>query len=181
MKRPLAYYGDAVLRQKAQPVESITPEIEEIVRDMIETMDGIPDVVSVGIAAPQVHISLRIFIVRPVDEDENGKLIFHPPLICINPTISNPSTETEELSEGCLSIPGLSAPVRRPLSITLKATGLDGVEFERRFTGYEARIVMHENDHLNGVLFIDRLSPAEKQRLDAPLRVMKQNRPGGST
>ena len=126
MKRPLAYLGDAVLRQKARPVASLTPEIHQLVEDLIETMNAVPDTVAVGIAAPQIHVSLRIFIIRLVDEDAEGQLILHQPQVCINPVLIHPAAETEELSEGCLSIPGLSAPVVRPTAITMKSTGLDG-------------------------------------------------------
>jgi len=174
MKRPLAYLGDAVLRQKARPVEEITPEIRLLVAEMIETMNAVPDTVAVGIAAPQVHASLRVFIVRMVSDAPDGQLMLHPPEVFINPTLSEPARETEEMSEGCLSIPGLSAPVQRPVSIRIRATDLEGRPFERLLTGFEARVAMHEHDHLNGILYIDRVSAAEKKRLKEPLRLIRQ-------
>jgi peptide deformylase len=109
-----------------------------------------------------------------VDDGPDGKLILHPPQVLINPVLSDPSQESEEMSEGCLSIPALSAPVRRPLSIRLQATDLEGRSIDRRLEGFEARVAMHENDHLNGVLYIDRISEPEKRRLKVPLRELRQ-------
>ena len=173
MKRPLAYYGAAVLRQKAPPVEAVTPEIRQLVADLIDSVD-VDESVGVGLAAPQIHVSLRVFIIRLVDDGPDGQLIYHPATVYINPVLSDPSPETEELSEGCLSIPELSAPVRRPLAVTVEAMDLEGNRFTRRLEGYEARVAMHENDHINGVLYIDRVSEQEKRRLKTPLRELRQ-------
>ncbi len=154
--RRLVYYGDKRLRQKSHPVKAITPEIRQLVEDMVETM--LESGRGVGLAAPQVGQLLRLFVVcyqegesRPTAE------------VFINPVLSAPSREEEEGEEGCLSIPGFSACVVRPKAISVTALDLEGNTFTKRYSGYKARIIMHENDHLNGVLFIDRLSKRQRQ------------------
>lgn len=171
MKLPLAYYGDPILRQKTSPVQEITDEIKQLVQNMIDTMeehDGI------GLAAPQVHRSLSIFITQaPIRGPENrwmpGTL-----RIFINPKIIEHSSELTLLGEGCLSIPGVYCEIYRPERIKVKATGLDGVEFMQEFVGIEAHVVMHENDHINGVLHIDRVHGKERKALENKLREIKK-------
>jgi peptide deformylase len=167
----LRYYGDPILRKTAEPVFEITEEVKEICHNMIETMlhyDGI------GLAAPQVGYLLRIFVSNVAHEDENGELHLGEPKVYINPTLTNPSDALVERSEGCLSIPKLYAAVVRPLSIDLEATDLEGNRFQETCYGYQARNRMHENDHLNGVLFIDRIKGKRRTALDPALRRIKQ-------
>lgn len=166
----LRYYGDPILRQMAQPVDEITDEIREICHDMIETMlhhEGI------GLAAPQVGHLLRIFVSNLSHEEENGELHLMEPKVYINPIISTPSETIAERSEGCLSIPKLYAAVARPLSIHLEATDLQGNRFHEECYGYQARNRMHENDHLNGVLYIDRIKGKKRTLLEPELRRIK--------
>lgn len=168
---PLAYYGDAVLRKKTSPVIEIDSTIHQLVKDMTETMEANE---GCGLAAPQVHQSLSLFITcipRYVDEDTvlPGEL-----RVFINPKIVAYSQEVWPCQEGCLSIPGLRETVERPLKVTIQATHLNGETFEEEFVGFDAHVVMHENDHINGVLFIDRLPPRKKKEIESQLREIKK-------
>lgn len=171
MKLELAYYGDPFLRKKCKPVEEINDELKELVEDMVETLvehNGI------GLAAPQVKKNLRLFITAvpkelPDGEWEEGEL-----LVFINPEIISYSEETEERQEGCLSIPKLYGMVNRPVSIVIRATDIEGNTFEREFDGLQARCCLHENDHINGVLYIDRIRGKERKLLDPKLKEIKK-------
>lgn len=160
---PVVYYGDPRLRKKADLVQGITPEIRKLVADMIETMDVKN---GIGLAAPQVGHSLRIFVLRNYLEVEEGELGLSDPLVYINPKIISISKETAVETEGCLSIPGIREKVERPLAIVIEAMNLDGNLFREEITGYNARVRLHENDHLNGVLFIDRMEGARRKKID---------------
>jgi peptide deformylase len=163
---PVRRYGDPVLRQVAQPVPEITPEIKSLVADMIETMWH---EVGVGLAAPQVGVSLRIFV---MDDGKRGARTL------INPVVTERGGSVRE-EEGCLSLPGVFADVER--STSLRVTGLDAdggpVELDAR--GLQAKIVQHEIDHLDGVLFIDRLPPVTRDRIKKKIQkegLAKDNR-----
>ena len=159
---PLAYYGDPILRKKADVVTDVSEEIKKLVEEMIETMDAAS---GVGLAAPQVHHSIRLFIIRTPLEKEDGKFDLGDVKVFINPKLSLPSKETWSANEGCLSIPGIRSSVERPKEITVEYTSLEGTLLKSRFSGWEAKVIMHENDHINGVLFIDRLPSKEKLTL----------------
>jgi len=154
----IRYYGDKILRVKCKPVEKITDEIRTLAANMIETMDAAK---GAGLAAPQVGLDLRIFVLRN-------------PIVYINPILSNLSHEKETDTEGCLSIPGLRAEVDRPLKIRVEAMGIDGVPFAEEVEGYNARVRMHENDHLNGVLYIDRLKLRARKKLEPALKEIQK-------
>jgi peptide deformylase len=155
---PLAYYGNPILRKRCEPVAEITPEIRKLVEEMIESMDTYD---GIGLAAPQVHHSLRLFVMRKPDERENGEV-----KVIINPTLSEPSDETWEAPEGCLSIPQIRENVKRPKAITIEYTTLEGNRVKERVTEWEAKVMMHENDHINGVLYIDRFDPETRAKWD---------------
>ena len=168
---PLAYYGDPILRRKADPITEITDDIKRLVEEMIQTMDAAD---GIGLAAPQVHHSIRLFILRtpipgPDDTYERGDV-----KVFINPKISSPNQFLADGNEGCLSIPGIRGDVLRPTEITVTYTNLEGKLEERKFTDWEARVIMHENDHINGVLFIDRMDKKERARLEPLLQNMKK-------
>ena len=143
--RNLVLEGDPLLRKTSRPVEEITPRIIKLLDDMADTMyyggRGI------GIAAPQVGVLRRVFIVDV--GDEHGLIEF------INPEILEADGSQID-NEGCLSVPGKTCEVERPSHIKVKATDRDGNEFELEADGLLARCICHENDHLNGVLFIDK-------------------------
>ena len=171
MKLQILYYGNPVLRKKAEPVTEITVEIRKLIQHMLETMqahDGL------GLAAPQIGRSLAIFIISPPIDNGKGGYTQAPPRIFINPILSAPSSDSWSHSEACLSIPKLSGIVHRPVQITVTAQDIDGKEFTETFTGWSARVIMHENDHLNGVLFIDRMSEAERRSLQPKLKLIKK-------
>ena len=175
---PLAYYGDKVLRQAGEPISEITDEIKTLAHKMIYMMnmeDG------VGLAAPQVHQSLRMFVILTPHEDSEGHIELGEPKVLINPQISEVSHESVDGGEGCLSIPGMHGNVERAQEITVEYETLDGEVIKETVRGYHARVIQHEFDHINGVLYIDRLSEEEKRLLSEPLkkleeRVLKKNK-----
>lgn len=172
MKLPLAYYGDKVLRQKAKPIETIDESIHQLVRDMEETMK---EENGWGLAAPQVHQPIALFITCIPKYNKDDEVVAEAELrVFINPKIISYSNEVWECSEGCLSIPHLRETVIRPYRVTIEAIGLDGKVFTEEFESYQGRGILHENDHLNGVLFIDRLPPKKKKELDQFLRGIKK-------
>jgi peptide deformylase len=145
-------YGDPVLRQVATPVRDITAEIKRIIADMTETMWH---QVGIGLAAPQVGLPYRILV---MDDGTGGAQAL------INPEIETRSGTIRE-EEGCLSLPGVFGVVERSKTITVKAMDEDGKPVSFEATGLKARIVQHELDHLDGVLFIDRLPPVTRDRI----------------
>ena len=168
---PLAYYGEPILRKNADFIEEITPEIKHLVDEMIETMD-VSD--GVGLAAPQVHHSIRLFILRvPVENKETG-LEFGDVQVFINPEVISKSEETWKREEGCLSIPGLRAGVERPNEIAVSYTNLDGVKIQENMKGMMARVFLHENDHINGVLFVDHVDPKEREAIELFLQNLQK-------
>jgi len=171
----LVYYGNPLLRQKAARVDLITDEIRQLVIDMEETMfahDGI------GLAAPQIGRSLALFVrsipIKKGDEQwEQG-----PTEIFINPKILGFSPEQEYIGEGCLSMPNIYGEVPRPVRIKVEATDINGNLFVKEYSDLYARNILHENDHLNGVLFIDRMEKEERKELENALRQLKKKYTG---
>jgi peptide deformylase len=171
MKSKLIYFGNPLLRKKCQPVESITPEIKEIVAEMIILMNNHR---GIGLSANQAGYDLRIFISQVPIDREDGEYEDGDLLVFINPKLSNPGEEYDIRDEGCLSIPGLYVPVARPLTIEVEALDLEGKPFKIRCSGYQARCCMHENDHINGVLMVDRTDPRTKKQIDQRLKEIKK-------
>ena len=139
--------GEEILRQKAQPVEEINDEIRQLANDMLETMI---DADGVGLAAPQIGRSIRMFVIMA---DDDVKRVF------INPQIIKTSNEVGPYDEGCLSIPQVYETIVRPLQVTVQAYDENGKRFTLDADGLLARCIQHENDHLDGVLYIDRGDP----------------------
>jgi peptide deformylase len=172
MKLPLAYYGNPILRKKAALVEEINEEIHQLVQDMIETMEVEN---GIGIAAPQVQRSLAIFITQiPIEGAEEDSFLPGEIHVFINPRLLKISEETWESSEGCLSIPKLNGQVERPIKIAFEALNLEGKKFSGELVGLEARAFLHENDHINGVLYIDRIKGKARQEIEPKLREIKK-------
>lgn len=159
---PLAYYGDPVLKRKGEIVSEITSDVKQLVQEMIETMDACD---GIGLAAPQVHHSLRLFVMRDPIETNEGHVELGEVRVLINPKLSEPSEETWEAPEGCLSIPTLRASVKRPKEITVEYTSLDDHLHKKRVSGWFAKVVMHEYDHIEGILFTDRLDAKQQEKL----------------
>ena len=145
----LQKYGSPILREKAMPVNKVDQETRELVENMIETMyaEG-----GVGLAAPQIGISKRIIV---IDTEDQGVIVL------LNPIIVKREGESKE-EEGCLSVPGIYSTVRRSSSITVDALDLDEHKIRITQEGFLAVALQHEIDHLDGYLFIDRLSPAKR-------------------
>jgi len=172
VRLPLAFYGDPILRKKAAPIKEITNEIRQLAQDMIDTVVAEH---GVGLAGPQVHQSLTIFITVDYVEQEDGKWACENPRVYLNPKILSRSEELETDEEGCLSIPDLRASVARPVKIEIEAMDLEGKIFKEELHGFNARRFMHENDHVNGVLFIDRIRGKERKELEGALRQIKKD------
>jgi peptide deformylase len=147
--------GNDLLRQKAEPVKPIGEEYKKIAAEMI---DALHEGKGVGLAGPQVGLMKRIFVVH-VDRDI--------PRIFINPTITMTSQEQAKYEEGCLSIPGIYADVIRPETIQVQAWNERGRPFTLDASGILARVILHEYDHLEGTLFIDRLSEPKRKKIIA--------------
>ncbi len=176
---PIVQYGDAVLRKKCKPVAEVTEEIKTLASDMVETMK---DAQGVGLAAPQVGVDLRLAIVD-VSHDisclsylkVNGEDIAledmpnYMPLIFINPELELLKPFESE-QEGCLSIEGINAKVNRPSIVKAQLPQLDGSVMELEADGLLSRAIQHEVDHLNGVLFTDRLSSVGKARVASRMK-----------
>jgi len=185
MRLSILQYGDPILRAKGKRVEKIDQRIRELAQSMIETMH---DANGVGLAAPQIGESLQLTVLdvsqvedRPSTMKVNGK-DFDPqsamPLVLINPQIDLDG-ETEMGTEGCLSFPEITGEIERAKSITVRAQNLDGEQIELETTGFLARAIQHEVDHLNGILFIDRMSSATKTSLSSKLkRLQKETQQG---
>jgi peptide deformylase len=156
MIRPIVRHGASVLHQPAAPVAEMTPEIRQLIDDMVQTMYAAP---GVGLAAPQVGVALRIFVAdvsfgrNPAD------------LICfVNPEfVEREGMQLED--EGCLSVPGFNATVARPSRVVVKGLDREGNPQQIEGTGLLARCFQHEMDHLEGVLFVDRLRGLQKDMI----------------
>lgn len=151
-------YGDPALRRRAAPVEEVTPEIRKIIADMVDTMY---DEVGVGLAAPQVGVSLRLIVVG--DEEGRGAQAL------VNPVIVEEGGQVTA-EEGCLSIPGVFAPVTRAVRVRVEAQDSDGKPIAVTARALRARVLQHEMDHLDGVLFIDRLDPVTRDRIKRKIK-----------
>ena len=191
----IAYFGNKCLRQRAKEIENPKdPAYQPLIDAMIKLGD---ETDGIGLAGPQVDKMIRLFFIRPyhytvtrngavVEEGEGVRpqmeitaedkvdYTLLDPLVFMNPVLSDPSEMQSIESEGCLSLPGLRGDVMRPDEVTVTAYDRDGNEFTRRFHGYTARQIMHENDHLNGVLFIDRMDPKERKAIARDLAALKK-------
>jgi peptide deformylase len=147
--------GNETLKQKAVRVEHIGPEYIKIAEDLLNALHNGK---GIGLAGPQVGLLERIFAVH-VEKDE--------PRIFINPSIIETSQEMQKFEEGCLSIPGIYADVVRPQKVTIQAWNEKGRPFTKEFSGLLARVILHELDHLEGILFIDKLSEQKRNRIIA--------------
>jgi peptide deformylase len=174
--RGLRYYGDPILRKAAERVPEVDGEIRAMVREMVETMR---DRQGVGLAAEQVGLSLSLCVldVPPeADRDADGKAL-NPgvpmPMALVNPEIVSVGSDLWTLDEGCLSFPGIVAPVRRPYTVRVRYLDGEGEAREQELHGFVARVIQHEVDHLNGVLFIDRMSYVKRVALTGRLKRMR--------
>lgn len=177
----ITQYGDPVLRKKCRSINEVDEVLLKLADDMIETM---VDANGVGLAAPQVGQDIRMAVVD-VSHDPNcisflkvngkdAKMGDIMPLVFINPELEFDGPRESE-SEGCLSIHDIRANVRRPTIVKAKLPQLDGTTLELETDGLLARAIQHEVDHLNGILFVDRISPAAKVSIKRKLRRLAAN------
>ncbi len=171
---PIRAYGDPVLKKMTRDIEPGHPGLEKLIADMFETMY---EASGVGLAAPQIGQSIRLFIVdaSPFAEDENGKPTEDAHLkdfkrVFINPYIVEEEGEEWPFEEGCLSIPNIRETVMRQPRIVVQYQDEKFVEHEEEFEGFAARVIQHEHDHLDGILFLDHLNPLRRRLLNGKLR-----------
>ena len=155
---PIRIYPDPVLRDPASNVDVVDDAVRKLVADMTETMKDAP---GVGLAAPQVGVQRRVLVYQAFEDD--------PLRALINPEITKAEGEQTE-NEGCLSIPGLAYPVPRAERIVVRALDENGNPVEHEAEEYEARVIQHEVDHLNGILYIDRIEPELRREAKRILR-----------
>jgi peptide deformylase len=163
---PIVVYGHPVLKKVAVDIDRDYPGLQQFIADMFDTMyhaEGL------GLAAPQVGKSIRLFIIdgEPVKEDEPELADFKR--VFINAHIIEKTGETVPMNEGCLSIPNIREEVKRESHIRLKFFDENWVEHDEVFDGYKARIIQHEYDHLDGKLFVEKINPLRKQLIKGKL------------
>lgn len=174
---PIVIMGDTVLHSPASRVGDVTDEIRTLVADMYETMDAAP---GVGLAAPQVGVGLRIFVYNYTDDEDRpwrGEVL--NPELWIAP-LEPGAPDPDEESEGCLSFPGERFPLRRSDRALLLGTDLEGTSVRVEVEGWRARILQHEFDHLDGILYIDRLDDSDWKTTQKIARKRGWGRPGAS-
>lgn len=177
MSLTIHFYGDPILREPAAPIRIVTPEIRALADDMIAKMH---EAEGVGLAAQQIGKALAICVVAvPLDYDTDADgARLNPgvdmPLVLLNPVITAYSKKTNTHEEGCLSFPGIRGNIDRSTEITLRYMNLDGQPREMVLRDFLARVVQHEVDHLNGVLFIDLMSAPKRLVLSKRLKRMKE-------
>ena len=166
---PIHVYGSPVLQEPTIPVKENTPELQELIDNMLETMHGAS---GIGLAAPQVGRSERLFVVdvSPLAREEPG--LPEDPLVFINPQIIEEGDTDEEYEEGCLSIPDLREYIVRPERITVTFLDRDFNEKRLEVDGMLARVIQHEYDHLEGILFIDHISSFKRRLMRRRLKDM---------
>jgi len=179
----VVHYPESVLRKKALPIVEITPYVREVAARMIALMF---EEEGVGLAAPQVGLSWRLFVAyvpptdgrstAPVDEEGNPLLpdASERPQVFINPVLSNHAGPLEKFNEGCLSLPEIRGHVQRPPDVTVKALDLEGRPFEMRATGLLSRCFQHEVDHLDGVLIIDKMMQIDRLKNRLKIRNLER-------
>ena len=164
---PIVTYDDSVLRQKTKPVSENSESVQTLIDDMFETMYNSS---GVGLAAPQIGELIRLFVMDAdaiTDEiDENN----YGPMVFINPEIVELTGEDVKMEEGCLSIPDVRDDVKRPTDVKIRYLDREFNEREATFTGWISRVIQHENDHLEGILFLDYLSAFKKRLHRSSLR-----------
>lgn len=174
---PICITGEPVLHAPAAPVGDITTEVRSLVADMIETMKAAP---GVGLAAPQVGVDARIFVYDWVDDsgERHQGTAINPELLVSPPPLGEPDDDDD--SEGCLSVPGERFPLLRSEHALLRATDVEGRRFELDAHGWLARILQHEYDHLQGILYVDRLAHAQHKAAVKAMRKKSWGSPGQS-
>ena len=157
-------YPDPALRAPGQPVETVDEHVRQVAQRMLELMH---EANGIGLAAPQVGLDWHLFVANPTGDPDNDRVF-------INPALRDADRHTELYEEGCLSLPGVTGQVMRPVSITIDAINAQGEPFSLTDDGLAARCWQHEYDHLDGILIIDRMPPADRRANKRPLRELEQ-------
>lgn len=166
MKYPITVYGDLILRKRAQNIEKDMEGLNEIIENMWETMyyaDG------VGLAAPQAGLPIRMFVIDGTSGADEEPELKDFKKVFINPEIIELSGDKWIMNEGCLSLPEIREDISRPEFVRIKYFDENFVEHDEVFKGFAGRVIQHEYDHLEGILFIDYLSPLRKRLLKSKL------------
>ena len=168
---PIYAYGQPVLRKKATDIDAQYPELQTLLNNMFETMY---DSNGIGLAAPQLGLSIRLFIVDGSEIENINPNGFKE--VFINPVIEEEFGKEWEFEEGCLSIPDVRAHVKRKGELTIRYFDQNWVEHVKTFDGMAARIIQHEYDHIEGILFTDRISPLKRNMLKRRMDGISQGR-----
>ena len=168
---PIYAYGQPVLKKKAAQIEEVNEEVSELIANMWETMYNAK---GVGLAAPQIGKSLRLFIVDTVQMQEEGEEDLGIKKVFINAEKIEEEGEKWAYEEGCLSIPDLRADVERPEVLRIKYFNEDLEELEETFDGLNARVIQHEYDHIDGILFTEHLKPLKKRMIKRKLESIRK-------
>lgn len=163
---PIVAYGDPVLKKMAEEIDENYPNLKELISNMFDTMYGSN---GVGLAAPQVDKSIRLFIVDASPYREDDEFLGTFKKIFINPIIVEEEGSEWDFNEGCLSIPGIREDVKRKPKVVIEYYDENFVLHEETYTGLAARIIQHEYDHIEGVLFTDRINPFKRRLLKSKL------------
>jgi len=161
MIRPIVKYPEPGLEQKCEPVEVFDGQLRQLATDMLETMYAAP---GIGLAAPQVGENIRLLVIDVTSGHEDGHQ-----LVLVNPEVAEAEGRQRE-EEGCLSLPGITAVVERPAKVVVKGQDLDGNPVEISGEELMARVLCHEIDHLEGILYLDRISPLKRDLLKRKIR-----------
>lgn len=160
----IVHYPASVLRQVAKPVAKVDSQVRDVVKQMLDLMHQAP---GVGLAAPQVGLSWRLFVANATGKPQDDGVF-------INPELTDPSQELADYEEGCLSLPEIAATIRRPRAITIQAMDIDGRLFTLTSDQLAARIWQHEYDHLQGVLITDRMAMLDRMACSKKLRELEK-------
>ncbi len=170
---PKVIYGSEILRRESEDIDSSYPELEKLIADMYLTLDTCE---GVGLAAPQIGKNIRLFIVDCTPWGEDHPELAEYKKVYINAEILEESEETSLFDEGCLSLPGLNERVRRPVSIRIKYLDEKFEEHDEWVEGLPARVIQHEYDHLEGMVFTDHLAPLRRNLLKNKLTAMAKGK-----
>ena len=175
--RPIVITGEPVLHRPAALVEAFDDGLRQLVADMFDTMDAAH---GVGLAAPQIAVPLRLFVYEMANDDDVPRrgVVINPMLSLSRISTDRPDPDTE--SEGCLSVPGESYPLKRADQVSVSGFDVDGEELSFRTTGWFARVMQHEFDHLNGLLYVDRLDDKQTRRARKAIRANGWGKAGNS-
>jgi peptide deformylase len=173
MTYPIVVYGHPILRKIAEDIDKDYPDLQQLISDLFETMYNSE---GLGLAAPQIGKSIRIFVIdgAPVAEDEPALADFKQAFI--NPHIVEKTGEIKPMTEGCLSIPNIREEVNRESHIHIEYYDENWVFHDEDYDGYKARIIQHEYDHLDGILFTDKVNPLKKRLLKSKLTAISKGK-----